>query len=65
VQQLLSVHHEGRGNEKSHGVRIMHALQTLSPVFYTWGCAMENMQFDSKHLVAMNSLFSGMIPPSA
>jgi hypothetical protein len=43
---------------KNRGVRIMHALQTLSPVFYMWGCAMENLQFDSKHPVAMNSLFS-------
>jgi hypothetical protein len=50
---------------KNHGVRIMHALQTLSPVFYMWGCAMENLQFDSKHPVAMNSLFSGTIPPSS
>jgi hypothetical protein len=64
VKQLLSVHHEGRGN-KNRGVRIMHALQTLSHVFYTRGCAIENIQFDSKHLVAMNSHFYGMIPPSS
>jgi hypothetical protein len=50
---------------KNHDVCIMHALQTLSPVFYTWGCAMENMQFDSKHAVSMNSLFSDTIPPYA
>jgi hypothetical protein len=50
---------------KNRGVCTMHALQTLSPVFYMRGCAMKNLQFDSKHPVAMNSLFSGTIPPSA
>jgi hypothetical protein len=50
---------------KNHGVRIMYALQPLSPVPYMRGCAMENLQFDSKHPVTMNSLFLGMIPPSA
>jgi hypothetical protein len=49
---------------KNHGVRIMYALQPLSPVPYTWGCVMENLQFDLKHLVAMNSVFLGTIPPS-
>jgi hypothetical protein len=49
---------------KNHGVRIMHALQTLSHVFYMWGRPIENMQFDSKHLVAMNSHFSVTTPPS-
>jgi hypothetical protein len=53
---------EGR---KNRGVRIMHALRTLSHVFYTWGCAMENLQFDSKHPVAMNLLSSGTISPSS
>jgi hypothetical protein len=46
---------------KNHGVRIMHAQQTLSPVSYTRGFSMENLQLDLKHLVAMNSLSSSMI----
>jgi len=50
---------------KNCSVRIMHALQALSPVFYMWGCAMENMQFDSKHPITMNTLFSSTIPPYA
>jgi hypothetical protein len=50
---------------KNRGVRIMYALQPLSPVPYTRGCVMENLQFDSKHLVTMNSVFLGTIPPSA
>jgi hypothetical protein len=49
----------------NHGVRIMYALQSLSPVLYTRGCAMENLQFNSKHLFAMNSVFLGTIPPFA
>jgi hypothetical protein len=47
---------------KNHGVRIMHAHQTLSHVSYTQGFSMENLQLDSKHLIAMNSLSSSMIP---
>jgi hypothetical protein len=50
---------------KNHGVRITYALQPLSPVPYTQGCVMENLQFDSKHLVTMNSVFFGTILPSA
>jgi hypothetical protein len=50
---------------KNRGVRIMHAQQTLSPVSYTRGFSMENLQLDSKHLVAMNSLSSSMIPSSS
>jgi hypothetical protein len=46
---------------KNHGVRIMHAQQTLSPVSYTWGFSMENLQLDLEHLVAMNSLSFSMI----
>jgi hypothetical protein len=53
------------GRMKNRGVRIMYALQPLSPVFYTQGCAMENLQFDSKHPVTMNSVFLGTIPPFA
>jgi hypothetical protein len=52
------------GRMKNHDVCIMYALQPLSLVLYTWGCAMENLQFDLKHLVTMNSVFLGMIPPS-
>jgi hypothetical protein len=46
---------------KNYDVRIMHAQQALSHVSYTQGFSMENLQLDSKHLVAMNSLSSNMI----
>jgi hypothetical protein len=45
-------------------VHIMYARQSLSLVPYTRGCVMKNLQFDLKHLVTMNSMFLGMIPPS-
>jgi hypothetical protein len=50
---------------KNHSVHIMHSQQALSPVFYMWGFSMENLQRNSKHLVAMNFLSSNMIPSSA
>jgi hypothetical protein len=63
-----SDHHQlimGAGRMKNHGVRITYALQLLSVVLYTcWG-AMEDLRFISKHPVAMNSVFSGTIPPLA
>jgi hypothetical protein len=46
---------------KNHDVHIMHAQQTLSPVSYTQGFAMENLQLDLEHIIAMNSLSSSMI----
>jgi hypothetical protein len=52
------------GRMKNHDVRIMYSLQPLSPVLYTRRCAMESVQFASKHPVAMNSVFLGTIPPS-
>jgi hypothetical protein len=45
---------------KNHSVRIIHAQQTLSPAFHTRGFSMDNLQFDLKHLVAINSLASNM-----
>ena len=50
---------------KNRDVCIMYVLQPLVPVPYTQGCAMENLQFDSKYPVAMNSPFLGTFPPSA
>jgi hypothetical protein len=61
---MIISYHEGRRNE-NHGVRIMHSLQPLSPVPYTKGCVMENLQFDLKHQVAMNSIFFGTFIPSS
>jgi hypothetical protein len=52
------------GRMKNCSVCIMYALQPLSLVLYTRGCAMENPQFDSKHPVIMNSIFLSTIPPS-
>jgi hypothetical protein len=46
---------------KNHDVCIMHDQQALSPVSYTRGFSMENLQLDLEHLVAMNSLSSSMI----
>jgi hypothetical protein len=46
---------------KNHGIRIMHAQQTLSPVSYTWGFSMKNLQLDLEHLLTMNSLSFSMI----
>jgi hypothetical protein len=46
---------------KNHDIRIMHDQQALSPVSYTRGFSMENLQLDLEHLVAMNSLSSSMI----
>jgi hypothetical protein len=48
---------------KNHGICITYALQPLSPVPYMQGCVMENMQFNSKHLIAMNLVFFGTILP--
>lgn len=45
---------------KNHGVRTMHDQPTLSLVPYTRGFALENMQLDLEHLVAMISLSSNM-----
>jgi hypothetical protein len=45
---------------ENHNVRIIHALQILSPAFHTWGFSMNNLKFDLKHLVAINSLVSSM-----
>ena len=49
---------------KNHGVHIMYALQPSSPIPYTQGCVTEILQFDLKHLIAMNSVFLGTIIPS-
>ena len=45
---------------KNCGIRIMHSQQTLSPVSYTRGFAIENLQLDLEHLITMNSLSSNM-----
>jgi hypothetical protein len=45
---------------KNCSVRIIHAQQTVSPAFHTWGFSMNNLKFDLKHLVAINSLVSSM-----
>jgi hypothetical protein len=50
------------GRMKNHSVHIMYDLQPLSPVLYTQGCSMENLQFNSKHPATMNSMFLGTIP---
>jgi hypothetical protein len=50
---------------KNHGVRIMYDLQLLSPVPCPRRCVMEDLQFNSKHPVAMNSMFLDTIPLSA
>jgi hypothetical protein len=49
---------------KNSSIRIMYSLQPLTLVPYTQGCAMGNLKFDLKHLVAMNLVLLGMIPPS-
>jgi hypothetical protein len=45
---------------KNCSVRIIHAQQTVSPAFHTRGFSMNNLKFDLKHLVAINSLISSM-----
>jgi hypothetical protein len=45
---------------KNHSVHIIHAQQTISPAFHTQRFSMNDLKFDLKHLVAINSLVPNM-----
>jgi len=50
---------------KNHDDHIMYALWPISAALYMHICAMENLQFISKHPVAMNLVFLDTSPPPA